>query len=389
MDTRLIDYLMFSTLFIIYNFLLVIATLISFVISPFFLFNKRTKDYFYRFRLNCGGRYKFLIHGASVGEHNGTLPLKTIFESMIYTVNTTTGFEKLKKNNVSANYLPWDLPILIIPYINKVDKIIIVESEINPNMIFFAKILNKKMILINGRISDGNLHFYKLFGAFYKTMFHFFEKIYVSNDIEEKKFSKLGIITEILGNTKYTNIKYFGKQSNKVILFASTHIIDEELIFRSLKNIKDKIIVIAPRHINRVPSILKIYQNFNLKIFTNIQSLKKGEIYIIDKMGILNEIYANSLFTYVGGTFNRTIGGHNPLEPISYGSYVISGPFYNNFKPEMGEILKNGCGSIIHSSEELEKHIENFSCPSTSKNFAEIIKDIKPNLNICKILNNQ
>ena len=137
MDTRLIDYLIFSTLFITYNFLLVIAAFISFVLSPFFLFNKRTTDYFYRFRLNCGERYKYLIHGASVGEHNGTLPLKTIFKSLLYTVNTTTGFEKLKRNNVSANYLPWDLPILIIPYISRVDKIIIAESEINPNMISF------------------------------------------------------------------------------------------------------------------------------------------------------------------------------------------------------------------------------------------------------------
>ncbi|MDA8158401.1 MAG: hypothetical protein M0034_04360 [Deltaproteobacteria bacterium] len=62
---------------------------------------------------------------------------------------------------------------------------------------------------------------------------------------------------------------------------------------------------------------------------------------IVDKYGILDEIYPVSDIVYVGKSlFKSEQGGHNVLEPASYGKTVVTGSYAVNFKDIISEMVR-------------------------------------------------
>ena len=62
---------------------------------------------------------------------------------------------------------------------------------------------------------------------------------------------------------------------------------------------------------------------------------------IVDKYGVLDEIYPVSDIVYVGKSlFKSEQGGHNVLEPASYGKTVVTGSYAVNFKDIISEMVR-------------------------------------------------
>jgi 3-deoxy-D-manno-octulosonic-acid transferase len=65
-----------------------------------------------------------------------------------------------------------------------------------------------------------------------------------------------------------------------------------------------------------------------------------------DSMGEMYSYYACSDLVIMGGSFNPT-GGQNPLEALSIGKHVITGPYYFNFN----QIVEKGMSAkVIHTA---------------------------------------
>jgi 3-deoxy-D-manno-octulosonic-acid transferase len=71
---------------------------------------------------------------------------------------------------------------------------------------------------------------------------------------------------------------------------------------------------------------------------------------VVDRVGILAELYAAGDAAHVGGAFGT--GVHNLLEPASMGLPVSFGPRHDN-APEAGLLLDSGAGSVVHSATDL------------------------------------
>src|SRR5690625_7177135 len=63
---------------------------------------------------------------------------------------------------------------------------------------------------------------------------------------------------------------------------------------------------------------------------SNADEIKTSQILIVDKIGVLTQIYAYSDLSYVGGGFTKT-GVHNTLEPAVFGVPIVFGPNYSNY----------------------------------------------------------
>ena len=63
------------------------------------------------------------------------------------------------------------------------------------------------------------------------------------------------------------------------------------------------------------------------------------DLYIIDTLGELDIFYNEAALVFVGGSLISR-GGHNILEPASYGKCIIVGPHTDNFALEASELLK-------------------------------------------------
>jgi 3-deoxy-D-manno-octulosonic-acid transferase len=117
--------------------------------------------------------------------------------------------------------------------------------------------------------------------------------------------------------------------------------------------------VLVPRHIERSGEVLDIVHSaqFEVAIAGNESPADEGAILVVDKMGILIDLYAAADLAFVGGTL-VDVGGHNLLEPVWAGTPVLFGPSVNNVRDAAEYIIDHGFGAMIQDVAEMSRHIE-------------------------------
>ena len=330
------------------------------------------------------------FHAASIGEFKSILPIieeinnkhKNV-EFLITTVTLSSSNlakEELKKfSNVQHRFFPLDVEFLMNKFLSlwKPNIIFLVDSEIWPNLIFKANKNKIPLSLINARITSKTFNRWKIFPRTAKKVFSSFNLCLTSN-LETKnyllKFNKeniyfngnIKLINKIVaGDIKDLNEKFLLK--NRFWLAASTHKGEEVFCFQThiklKKKYKDIITIIAPRHIERVKSIKRSCDDFNL----NVQILNKNEpildnkeIIIINSFGILSNYFKYAKSVFIGKSTIKSlenVGGQNPIDAAKLGCKIYHGPYVYNFK-EVYEILeKNYISKKIENAEELSDNL--------------------------------
>lgn len=308
------------------------------------------------------------IHAGSVGEVKSCFKMIEILLQKNYfikiTVMTKTSYNMIKSNfsnnkNIHISFVPIDiLPFIIIFFlILKPFKVIFIESEIWPNLIFFAKIFTKNNVnLANLRMSSKSYSRWMFLKEKLKfNPFRCFKVIFTAGQGDVEKMKNFNKNVQFCGNLKNDYMQIYPLnidinnikncfQSDEILLFASTHSGEEDILLSLKSNNYYKII--APRNPVRVEKICEIVVNFGYTpiLFSNfIQNsikLSKKDCLIIDKIGYMSLFYEISKIIFICGSFVDKIGGHNPLEAINHKKPVIMGEFHPNCT-ETIVILKN------------------------------------------------
>jgi 3-deoxy-D-manno-octulosonic-acid transferase len=79
------------------------------------------------------------------------------------------------------------------------------------------------------------------------------------------------------------------------------------------------------------------------------------DVVVVDRMGVLADLYALADVAYVGGGFGRA-GLHSVVEPAAIGVPVLFGPAHGNAR-EAGELASHGGGFVVASGSELEERL--------------------------------
>ncbi len=364
----------------------IIYTFLLYIVYPliFFKLKKRFGNEYVKLRKHpdIKGDFNCIVHAASVGEQVLIVPLiKALLEKdkrVLITCATTTGFQKAMDNfssdkRVKICYLPFDFPSSIKRFFRQVkaDSLILVETEIWPNTIYYARKFGVKLFLINGRISDKSFSSYRRFSFYLKRLFESFEKVIVRSEKDYERFLKIGCSEEklkVCGNLKLINkpdvhYKIKVKTGLPVVVFGSTRDYEEELILASIKDlIGEKIsVIIVPRHVERTGDIVKVVKKSGFNpVLSNSNtefSLEKKDILIVNETGKLVSYYAVADLCYVGGSL-VDFGGQNFVEPLFFGKPVVTGKFLSNFE-DLKEVLFDYF-SIVENGRELKFFIENF-----------------------------
>lgn len=324
-----------------------------------------------------------MVHGVSVGEvialENLAKQIKTNFPEykLVVTTGTKTGQEIAhKKFDEIADYItyfPFDIPCCTDKFLNKLNPsvVLIAETEIWPNFAYSCKKKNIPLVIINGRISDSTFKTYKLAGLFFKQVFKNFSSFLMQSSEDANKVLELGAEkskVEIMGNLKFDIQKKdadidLGQHGYRVIIAGSTHKGEDEIILKAFSNLKkdytDIKLLIAPRHLQRVPNVEALVKDTELSygLRSYNDNFKEKEIIILDTLGELGKMYSICDFAFIGGSFNKT-GGHNPLEAVIYNKPALSGPSTHNFK-DIYEILgRTNAGKVVKNPEELENSMK-------------------------------
>ena len=281
------------------------------------------------------------VHACSFGEVRSIAPLVSRFkDAAAVSVVTKTGFDEAKKITQNTRFLPFEI---FLPFWLKPAKItVIFEAELWLGLVFWAKFKGSHVILINARISDRSYKSYLKFGFFYRYLFKFIDKIYAQSDLDKQRLEQLGAKNIVVsGNIKSAFLpnpsKIYDKPKERVIVLASTHAGEEELILCDLNlSAKDKLILV-PRHPERFCEAGEILAKFAVKNGLSFAKFSKtnnfdAQCVLVDAMGELVNIYQFSDVVVLGGSFVPNVGGHNPIEAAQFENAVISGEFIFNQK---------------------------------------------------------
>ncbi len=328
------------------------------------------------------------LHAVSVGEVQAAMPilkqLQLLYPSLplVVTTTTPTGSALLQKSikNIFHCYLPYDISPAISGFIKKINPcaVLIMETEIWPNL--FEKVGQKNipLFIINARLSPSSVKNYKKIKGIISKVLSNCTYILAQNSKERDHFLEIGTPEEKVittGNIKFDmsppvdkikegkKIKNAFLSDNIIWIGASTHEGEEEALLNIYKKLLKEYprlkLVLVPRHPERFSTVASLVKKRGFILHRRSDALiPKGdfEVYLGDSMGELFLYYAMSDMAFVGGSLTP-VGGHNILEPASLGLPIITGPHLHNFKEITSDYQKEGALLIAKDKPHLESHI--------------------------------
>ena len=338
---------------------------------------------------NRNNRKIILFHAASAGEFEQLIPiLKLINKKKYYIVQSffsPTIYNKQYNTTLadSVCYHPFDFIFSSFLFFKKIkpEYYIITRHDIWPSHILIAKILKIKTFIINANLYKESKRLKFPIIYLNKWIFNCFNKILVpstriKNNVKLLTSHKKIIITgdsrfdRIDNRMKHNNSQLFPKNihNSRNIIFGSIIESDYEIIFKALKEyfpngdrslIKKNIkIIMVPHEIDSktISNLITNFKNINMepKLYNNVKELIPN-IIIVNKVGILADLYKYSNLAYIGGGFGE--GVHSVIEPAIYGVIVTFGPNIN-ILDEAIEMTKNNIGFIINTKSDLKLYFE-------------------------------
>ena len=361
---------------------------------------------------NKGSSKLFWFHAASVGELKSILPLiselnkkKNSFKFLLTTVTLSSGNlakKELKNfNNVYHRYFPLDVRFLIKKFIHswKPDKIILVDSEIWPNLILIANEQRIPIAIVNARITNKTYNRWKLIPNTANKIFTSFSLCLASNHETKKYLTKLKVKKVIFSG----NIKLINKPSqvsainlnkeilknNEIWFAASTHKGEDNFFLYTHIKLKEKlkklITIIAPRHINRVKEIKYLCENLKLSsqiLNKNDKIIKGKEVIIINSYGELPRYYNLVKSVFMGKSILhklKNVGGQSPIEAAQLDCKIYHGPYIYNFKEIYNLLKKNNISKQIKNTQQLAKNLfSDFkNINKKSKSFSNVMNNLR------------
>lgn len=329
----------------------------------------------------------YWFHSASFGEYEQARPviagLKEVVPNSIIVASffSPSGYNNVNDQNIDLKiYLPFDLIYSARKAISwlKPKKIIFASYDIWPNLVWVAEYKKVHTNIFAARIQPGSKKFYPLVKSFYRTVYMMLASIYTISEEDHYQLKRIvygekAPVVKVLGNPRYDQVKLKSDKftinrsisvllRKKRIIVGSAWPEDEivilEPLIELLKNDESLELVWAPHEPDqRQMDILLerfIANNITAEIVRkkSLQLNSVSRVYIIGVVGILSRLYWDGQVAYVGGAFST--GVHNVMEPAIARLPVLYGPRNSN-SHEAQELLKNGGGFAINTSEEFYK----------------------------------
>ena len=328
------------------------------------------------------------VHALSVGEVISALPLIESLNlnypdrDIVFTVTTSRGMAvaaaELKSKVRSLITMPVDLWWCIrrIVHYVKPSVFVLVETDIWPGLIDYLNRRGIRTILVNGRISPRTFKSYQRFAFFVREMFRPFDSCLMQSDLDRDRLISVGIDSgkvKTVGNIKYDrNWVQMGQeersnwsrlmglgQEDILWVAGSTHSGEEEILMDVYVRLQQSFptlrLIIAPRRIEHSVDILRLAQSRGLRAVLRTEIPRNNGSYhilVVNTLGELDRIYGMAQVSFVGGSL-VPFGGHNLLEPASFGCPVFFGPHTFNFVAMSESLVEYGGGLRIWDAEGL------------------------------------
>ena len=319
------------------------------------------------------------LHAVSVGETLAAVPLVKALQTkypdhrVLVTCMTPTGSERIGAafgDSVDHCYAAYDTPGAVARFLGRIKPVmlIIMETELWPNTVAACHQRQIPVILANARLSEKSARGYGRVRKLSTPMVSQLTAVAAQHPDDGARFETLGLPSEnlhITGNIKFdldlnAQIKlnaeqlaqqWHSQERRPVLLAASTHRGEDELILQAFSQIRQRIdnalLVLVPRHPERFKQVadLCVGAGFTVARRSSNDPAEEADIMLGDSMGELMTFFGACDIAFVGGSLVAN-GGHNIIEPAAWGKPVLSGPSVFNFT-EVSRLLTEAGGLML------------------------------------------
>ena len=322
------------------------------------------------------------LHAASVGEVTGAIAIvRTLREQLpaaglTLTVTTPQGFQ-FARTNLSpwARILPFplDFPAAVERACRHLqpDLYVALEGEFWPNLFRFLEQRRTPAVLLNGKLSHRSAIWYGLFRPLFQPIFKQFVWLAMHAEEDRRNVLLLGALptrTFVLGSSKYDALA-LRRDAEKVQAWRQALDLPHGMpvivggslrgqecislleVFRTLKVTAPALVgIFAPRHLSQIPVMAAWLDRQGvafqlLSQFERVEATRSASIILVDRIGLLFDLYGLGDLVFCGGTL-EPIGGHNILEPAAWEKAVFYGPHLQKVSDEHN-ILRAFRGSFL------------------------------------------
>ena len=254
--------------------------------------------------------------------------------------------------------------------------IVILETEIWPNLFQEAKRLGCGLILANGRISDRAFPRYRRFAPLFSVVLPLCDRILAQSDEMKRRFQIAGALSgavEVAGNLKYdlnpSPIEadspalafIHADHARPIWIAASTsaddHVEEEDFVIAAQRLCPHWRVIVAPRKPERFDAVAGRLRQCGLNwTRRSVLDNPAADVLLLDSIGELSGLFPYASVVFMGGTL-ANCGGHNILEPAMFGKPIIVGPHMENFREIAEHFERQHAILRIHSGEELHEAV--------------------------------
>lgn len=326
------------------------------------------------------------VHAVSVGEVLAAEPIIRMIQirhpekAIVLTSMTPTSsalITKLFGSSVFHVYAPYDLPWCVAAFLKRINPafLIIMETELWPNMIHRTRALGCPVVLANARLSERSARGYRRLKPAVGWMLNELSLVLCQHQNDAARFASLDIDPAkilVTGSVKFdldVSHSYVekGKQHRQLLkadqvvwIGASTHEGEDEVLLEVHRGLQSdfpgSVLILVPRHPERFETAYQLAcaRGFITSRFTEASVLPADvQVYVVDAMGVLLEFYAASNIAFVGGSLVE-VGGHNPIEAGAFGLPILMGCNVFNFEAICQKLRDQGALKIVKDAPELQ-----------------------------------
>jgi len=377
----------------LYTLLIYLATPV--VLLYLFLRGLRSPDYLRRWPERFG-RFDppqktggIAVHAVSMGEVNAAgmlvqeLAQRYPEDPLCVTTLTPTGSARVRDlfgDSVFHVYVPLDLPGSVRRFLDRVQPrlLIIMETEIWPNLYHAASAGNIPILIVNARISEHSIGGYRRLRRLIAETLGKVAAIGAQTPLDRERLLEIGAQearVAVTGNMKFDLrvppslteqgelIRTAWGTQRLVLVGGSTHEGDELALLaafsRLLPEFPEALLVLVPRHPERFARAAQLARQAGLTVTLRSSGMScptTTQCFVVDAMGELLRFYAACDVAFVGGSLER-IGGHNVLEPAALAKPVVFGPYTANFAEITERLLDCGAATRVRDALELESSL--------------------------------
>lgn len=258
--------------------------------------------------------------------------------------------------------------------------LVIVETELWPNLLRCARESAAKVAIVNARLSDRSFRRYRLVAPFMRRVLANADRIGARSEEDAERFRLLGARPQrvtVTGNLKFDarppesgalaetlSKALTAAGRGPVIVAGSTMAGEEMLLIRAWAEIRREFPrafwLLAPRHPARFDAVDALLGQHSVPRLrrtalpseaSNVVShLGTAEVLLLDTIGELAGVYRLADVVFIGGTLVPT-GGHNPLEAAFWKKPIVFGPHMQNFRDIAEPLLRSGAAVEVQSAE--------------------------------------